>query len=94
MERCDICETRVIKKIGSRQKTIHHLIPKWLRDEEDNNKTVILCRDCHRAFHKFVDFSELENKQYFVNKYFLYKEMFAKERQRYKNYVRKNTHHK
>ena len=86
MERCDICGTVTIRKPCNRQRTVHHLIPKWLRNKEDRKKTVILCRSCHRELHKWVDFSILEEKEYFIEKYHEYKEKFQKARQEFLTY--------
>ena len=58
MARCELCG-----RVTKRGTTEHHLIPrtchsnKWFKkrfSRDDLNRTIAVCRDCHRAIHDLV----------------------------------------
>jgi len=71
MEQCEACERELVL-------TKHHLIPKemhnkkWCRVlhtiKEMNTSTVMVCHDCHAAFHEFLTNKELAKSYYSLEK--------------------------
>ena len=70
VDRCALCGRE-------RRLTFHHLIPrtlhsnKWFKknySRAEMNEGIDVCRDCHRAIHKFIDRKELGREYNTVGK--------------------------
>lgn len=76
--KCDCCKMKMNRTAEDpRQQTFHHYYPKKLRHTEgDNMDGTYVCKRCHEAFHKKVDFSKpTENKEFYKSEYLKFRSL-------------------
>lgn len=78
-QKCDVCGIELQKKNFQE----HHLIPSKIRTTAKDQLTkVLLCPNCHHAFHQAVNFADVSgrSKQYFKKKYLEFRASYINEK--------------